>query len=82
MELIILSDKAPPDQETTTKLLALAFDLAWERYHAAGQGHTVSKEVARRHLAAFLVEMLKSGVREEEALAGCGVLHLIALTPG
>ncbi|WP_156927781.1 hypothetical protein [Bradyrhizobium sp. Tv2a-2] len=63
-------------------LLARAFDLAWERYYTAGQEQTLSKEVARRQLAAFLVEMLKSGVREEEPLAACGVLHLISLTPG
>jgi len=61
-------------------LLARAFDLAWERYYATGQGNALSQEMARPKLAAFLVDMMKSGVTE--ALAACGVLHLISLTPG
>ena len=76
-----MSERAPADQDSTTVLLARAFDLAWERYYTAGEERTVSREVARRGLAAFLVEMLKSGVTDEDALAACGVLHLIALTP-
>jgi hypothetical protein len=71
----------PLDQEAVTLLLARAFDLAWERYYGVGQGSTISQEIARPKLAAFLVDMMKSGVTEEEALAACGVLHLIAMTP-
>jgi hypothetical protein len=74
-----LSHKAL-DEESSTILLARAFDLAWERYYTAGQREAVPKDVARRELAAFLVEMLRSGVTEEEPLAACGVLHLIAIT--
>ncbi|HLG81259.1 MAG TPA: hypothetical protein VKY22_09590 [Bradyrhizobium sp.] len=61
-----MSEKAS-DEESSTILLARAFDLAWERYFTACH-------VARRELAAFLVEMLRSGVIEEP-LAACGVLH-------
>ena len=75
-----LSHKAL-DEESSTILLARAFDLAWERYFTAGQREAVPKDVARRELAAFLVEMLRSVVVEEEPLAACGVLHLIAITP-
>ena len=77
-----MSKRAPNDHAPTTMLLARAFDLAWERYYAAGQGDTLPQEIARPKLAAFLVDMMKSGVKEEEALAACGVLHLISLTPG
>jgi hypothetical protein len=63
-------------------LLARAFDLAWERYYTAGQERTVSKQVAKRQLATFVVAMLRSGVREEKALAACGVLRSVSLTPG
>jgi hypothetical protein len=79
MESIVVNEKASAE---VTMLLARAFDLAWERYYAAGQGPVVPQEVARSKLAAFLVEMEKSGVREEAALAACGVLHLIGLTQG
>jgi len=78
MESIAVNETA--QSEEATMLLARAFDLAWERYYAPGQGATVSHEVARPKLAAFLVEMARSGVKEEEALAACGVLHLIALS--
>ena len=63
-------------------LLARAFDLAWEQYYAESRKRTISEDVARRELATCLVEMQRSGVREEGALAACGVLRLIGLTPG
>jgi hypothetical protein len=72
----------PLDRDALTQLLARAFDLAWDRYYAAGQGDTISEEIARPALARILVEMAKSGVTEEEALAACGVLHLISLPRG
>lgn len=40
----------------------------------------LAEEVARPELAKCLVEMAESGVKEEGALAACGVLHLVALT--
>jgi hypothetical protein len=40
----------------------------------------LSEEIARPELAKCLVEMSKSGVKEEQALAACGVLYLVALT--
>jgi len=57
-----------------------AFDLAWEQYYGPGYKGPLSEEVARSELARCLVEMSKSGVQEEQALAACGVLHLVALT--
>jgi hypothetical protein len=63
-----LNDRSPEGQERPTMLLARAFDLAWERYYTAGQERTVSKQVATRQLATFVVEMLRSGVRERKKL--------------
>jgi hypothetical protein len=61
-------------------LLARAFDLAWEQYYGPECMGRLPEEVARPELAKWLVEMAKSGVKEEEALAACGVLRLVALT--
>jgi hypothetical protein len=69
----------PIDPEFTL-LLARAFDLAWEQYYGPDYAGSLSEEIARPELAKHLVEMAKSGVKEEEALAACGVLHLVALT--
>jgi len=69
----------PLDRDLTL-LLACAFDLAWEQYYGPGRAGALSEEVARPALAKFLVEMGKSGVREEGALAASGVLHLVGLT--
>jgi hypothetical protein len=41
---------------------------------------SLSEEIARPELAKCLVEMAKSGVKEEQALAACVVLRLVALT--
>lgn len=69
----------PIDPEFTL-LLARAFDLAWEQYYGPDYAGSLSEEIARPELAKYLVEMAKSEVKEEEALAACGVLHLVALT--
>lgn len=69
----------PIDQEFSL-LLARAFDLAWEEYYGPDYAGPLSEEIARPALAKFLVDMAKSGVREEKALAACGILHLVALT--
>lgn len=75
----LVSMSEPIDPEFTL-LLARAFDLAWEQYYGPDYAGSLSEEIARPELAKYLVEMAKSGVKEEEALAACGVLHLVALT--
>jgi len=62
-------------------LLARAFDLAWEQFYGSSVNSApLPEDIARPALAKFLVDMAKSGVREENALAAAGVLHLVALT--
>ena len=63
-----------------TRLLARAFDRAWDRYYRPGRV-TIAPEVARPALAQHLVQMAKDGTVEEGALAAGGLLHLISLTP-
>lgn len=63
-------------------LLARAFDLAWEQYYGPDSAGPLSPEIARVELAEFLVDMAKSGIKDEAALAASGVLHLVALTMG
>jgi hypothetical protein len=60
-------------------LLARAFDLAWEQFYGPDNSGPLPKDIARTALAEFLVDMAKSGVREEKALAASGTLHLVAL---
>jgi len=57
-------------------LLARAFDLAWEQFYGSDNSAPLPEDIARPALAKFLVEMAKSGVREENALAGRGRLAL------
>lgn len=61
-------------------LLARAFDLAWEQFYGPDNSGPLPEDIARPALARFLVEMAKSGVKEEKALASAGILHLVALT--
>jgi hypothetical protein len=65
----------PIDPEFTL-LLARAFDLAWEQYYGPDYAGSFSEEIARPELAKHLVEMAKSGVKEEEALAACPLLQV------
>jgi hypothetical protein len=71
----------PSDQDLTL-LLARAFDLAWEQYYGPNREGPLPEEIARPALAKFLVDMARSGIREERALAASGILHLVALTMG
>ena len=71
----------PADRDHTL-LLARAFDLAWEQYYGPNSEGSLAQAVARPALAKFLVEMAKSGIKDEGALAAAGVLHLISLTRG
>jgi hypothetical protein len=57
----------------TTKLLARAFDRAWERYYRPGRV-TIAPDAARPALANHLVELAKSGTIDEEKLAASGLL--------
>jgi hypothetical protein len=74
-----MSERA--DQEELTLMLARAFDQAWERYYLPGRVATISEGIAGPSLARHLVAMVKEGVKEEDALAAGGLLHLISLTP-
>ena len=69
----------PIDREFTL-LLARAFDLAWQQYYGSEHAGALTADIARPALAKHLVEMAQSGVNQEEALAACGILHLVALT--
>jgi hypothetical protein len=69
-----------PFDEEFKLLLARAFDLAWEQFYESDHSGPLPEDIARPALAKFLVEMAKSGVREEKALAASGILHLVALT--
>lgn len=71
---------AGPIDRAFKLLLARAFDLAWQQYYGPKHAGALDVDIARPALAKHLVEMAQSGVNEEEALAACGVLHLIALT--
>jgi hypothetical protein len=68
-----------PDPEMT-RLLARAFDRAWDRYYRPGRT-TIAPDIARPALATYLVAMAKDGTVEEGALAAGGLLHLISLRP-
>ena len=61
------------------RVLASAFDRAWERYYRSGR-LTISRNVARSELARRLVQLSKDGVRDEEKLAKAGLSHLRQLT--
>lgn len=68
-------------QDDLPKILARSFIRAWERYCLSVRSRKISEEVARPSLARHLVAMANEGVREEDALAAEGFLHLISLTP-
>ena len=72
---------ADADRDALALLLARAFDLAWMQYYEPGRTGTISEDIARPALATHLVEMAKNGVMDEEALAACGILRLISLSP-
>lgn len=74
-----MSERA--DQDDLTLMLARAFDQAWKRYYLAGRCPIISEEFAGPSLARRLVAMAKEGVKEEDALAAGGLLHLISLAP-
>lgn len=69
-------------QDDLPKILARSFIRAWERYYLSVRSNKVSEEIARPSLARHLVAMANEGVKEEDALAAGGFLHLISLTPG
>jgi hypothetical protein len=67
-----------PSDPEFNRLLARAFDRAWERYYRSGRA-TATPEVARPKLAKIIVKMAREGERDEEALTAAGVTHLILL---
>ena len=69
-------------QDDLPKILARSFIRAWERYYLSAHSEKISEEVARPSLAKHLVAMANEGVKEEDALAAGGLLHLISITPG
>ena len=69
------------DRDDITVLLARAFDQAWNGYYRLGRLVTISEDVARRALATVLIRLEREGMREEDALAQCGIKHLISITP-
>jgi hypothetical protein len=63
------------------KLLARAFDRAWNRYYRPKRIGAISESVARAALAKHLIALAKEGVVSVDALAESGLLHLVSLTP-
>jgi hypothetical protein len=70
------SDPSNPD---VRRILALAFDRAWDSYYLHGR-RTIKKEVAAHELAKRIVEMAQNGERDERRLAAAGLHHLQTLT--
>ena len=68
-------------QDDLPKILARSFIRAWERYYLSDQSDKINEEVARPSLAKHLVAMAHNGIKEEDALAAGGLLHLMSLTP-
>jgi hypothetical protein len=68
-----------PDDEL--KLLARAFDRAWNRYYRPSRIGAISESVARPTLAKHLIALAREGVVSVDALAESGLLHLVSLTP-
>jgi hypothetical protein len=73
----IMSER--PDDEL--KLLARAFDRAWNRYYRPSRIGAISESVARPALAKHLIALAREGVVSVDALAESGLLHLVSLTP-
>ena len=63
------------------KLLARAFDWAWDRYYRPARIGAISESVARPALAKHLIALAKEGVVSLDALAEGGYLHLVSITP-
>jgi hypothetical protein len=73
-------DMPEPFDNEFKLVLARAFDLAWEQFYGSDNSGPLPEGIARPALAQFLVDMAKSGIREEKALAASGILQLVALT--
>jgi hypothetical protein len=71
----------PERADDELKLLARAFDRAWNRYYRPSRINAISESVARPALAKHLIESAKEGVVSFDALADGGLLHLPSLTP-
>jgi hypothetical protein len=71
----------PERADDELKLLARAFDRAWNRYYRPSRIGAISESVARPALAKHLIALAKEGVVSVDALAESGLLHLVSLTP-
>ena len=71
----------PEGADDELKLLARAFDRAWKRYYRPSRIGAISESVARPALAKHLIALAKEGVVSLDALAECGYLHLVSITP-
>ena len=61
------------------RILALAFDRAWDSYYLHGR-RTIKRDVAGPELARRIVEFAQNGERDERRLAAAGLQHLQRLT--
>jgi hypothetical protein len=75
------SRRMPERVDDELKLLARAFDWAWNRYYRPSRIGAISESVARPALAKHLIALAKEGVVSVDALAESGLLHLVSLTP-
>jgi hypothetical protein len=71
-----MNDTSDPD---VRRILALAFDRAWESYYLHGR-RTIKREAAAPELAKRIVEVSRSGELTEHRLAEAGLHHLQTLT--
>lgn len=69
------------DRDELAVVLARAFDRAWRGYYAPCWSGAISADIARHSLASYLVGLARNGLKDEDALAEGGLLHLISLTP-
>jgi hypothetical protein len=71
-----MNDASDPD---VRRILALAFDRAWDSYYLHAR-RTIKREVAGPELAKRIVQAAQSGERNERRLAEAGLRHLQTLT--
>jgi hypothetical protein len=61
------------------RVLALAYDRAWDKYYLHGR-QTLDRKIVGLELAKRIVEVANEGERDERRLAAAGLHHLQTLT--
>jgi hypothetical protein len=66
------------DDDSEKRMLARAFDAAWEQF-TLREGTNAANDDNRKRLAARLVAMAKAGQSDEDMLSEAGLIHLCVL---